>query len=224
MDSIKCPVCGLVNFAGSETCRRCEAGLFFQPAPAPEPITPPQHGGVRGFWQWVLWVCGAAATILLAAYASLVLTSDGLTREETAVVMDAIAVLERADFTREAGLLRRYTIFRGSDNWWNRYVGHASAYAATNFPFEVVTLYPPFFKAPIDDVERAAILLHESHHLFGQQEDEALQRVWVEKRQLGWTAASYSHTRVWKNTREWTAAAAPRLFTCGGDGESDCVD
>lgn len=221
MNSAKCPACGLVNFASLDACRRCASPLV---AGSRVPASHPGYGaGGRGFWQWLLWVLGATVTILLVAYASLLLTSDALTDGQRATVASAVDTLERAGFVTEARSLRRYASFRGSDNWWNRHVGHANAYAATNFPFGVVTLYPAFFRLPIDDTERAAILLHETHHLRGGEEDEALLRVWIDKRQLGWTAARYGHTRVWRNTREWTAGALPRLFSCGG-GSDDCAE
>jgi hypothetical protein len=102
-------------------------------------------------------------------------------------------------------------------------VGHHDAYAATNFPFEVVTLYPEFFGAAVDDTERGAILLHESYHLLGSGEAAALEGVWRDKKQLGWTADKYSQTRVWKNTQEATAALVPGLFQCGADAQSDCT-
>ena len=138
--------------------------------------------------------------------------------------MSAIVVLEQAGFSREAFTLGHVVSYRRTDNWWNWHVGHQTTYAATNFPFGVVTLYPAFFKFPVDDTERATILLHESHHVFGESEEAALQRVWFEKRRLGWTAPQYSHTRVWKNTREWTLTAVPKLFTCGDDRRSDCLE
>jgi hypothetical protein len=84
-------------------------------------------------------------------------------------------------------------------------------------------LYPPFFEVAVDDTERAAILLHESYHLFGADEATALQGVWIEKARIGWTESQYGQTRVWKNTREWTAATIPALFECGFDGKSDCA-
>jgi hypothetical protein len=140
------------------------------------------------------------------------------------VVMEAIRVLDKTGFSSEASALRRFVSYRRTDNWWNRYVGHPTAYAATNFPFAVITIYPSFFKYPVDEVERATILLHESYHLFGDDEKLALQRVWLVKDRLGWTSIRYGHTRVWKNTREWTVAEIPSMFTCGDDGESDCLE
>lgn len=177
----------------------------------------------RGFWQWLRWILIATVTILLLTYTSLIVTSRGLTDLQRATVEDGLDTLDAAGFTTEARSLRRYASFRGTDNWWNRHVGHASAYAATNFPFGVVTLYPAFFRLTLDDTERAAILLHESYHLTGGAEDEALLRVWRDKARLGWTAARYGRTRVFRNTREWTANMLPRLFTCG-DGTGDCAE
>jgi hypothetical protein len=40
---------------------------------------------------------------------------------------------------------------------------------------------------------------------------------------IGRSAAEYSDTKVWKNTKEWTAAGAPALFQCGPDRRADCV-
>ena len=165
-----------------------------------------------------------AVAILTTAYVSLLVSSDAVTRAERQTVLDAVAVVEDAGFSREAFVLRHLVSYRTTPNWWNRYIGHQTAYAATNFPFAVVTLYPAFFKFPVDDVERAAILLHEAHHVLGADEPDALRRVWREKRRLGWTAADYANTRVWKNTREWTASSSPPLFQCGPDFQSDCID
>ena len=179
--------------------------------------------GGRTLGQWVLWIAGVVVTIVTMAYASLLITSDGLTSEQGTAVQDAVAVIEEAGLSREASVLRRVVSYRSSDNWWNRYVGHHPAYAATNYPFAVVTLYPAFFRFPVDDVERAVILLHEATHVLGADEETALRRVWMEKGRLGWNEGDYGSSRVWKNTREWTTAGAPLLFKCGLDGESDCL-
>src|SRR5258708_4539395 len=96
-----------------------------------------------------------------------VLEQHGFNRFQREELRKAIAVLEQHGFNRETFILKRLTAFRGTDNWWNRYIGHRDAYAATNFPFEVVTLYPEFFTVPVDDTERASVLLHESNHLMG---------------------------------------------------------
>jgi hypothetical protein len=178
----------------------------------------------RSFGRWVLWILGVVAIILTTAYASLLLTSEGLTSEERQAVNSAILVLEQGGFTSDASALTHLATFRRTDNWWNRYVGHQTAFAATNFPFGVVTLYPAFFRFPVDEIERAAILLHEVTHLYGGREEEALQRVWESKQQLGWTEDSYGGTRVWKNTREWTKAGIPVFFQCGPENDADCFE
>jgi hypothetical protein len=114
--------------------------------------------------------------------------------------------------------------FRTDDNWWNAYVGHADAYAATNFPFEVVTLYPEFFTQAVDDTERAAILLHEARHAAGAGEESACASVWRDRLRLGYTRERYGHTEVWRNIAENTRKYAPAHFTCGEDGRRDCVE
>jgi hypothetical protein len=221
LNSIKCTGCGLMNFAASPTCRRCDTPLAAHPEP---PLVPAATYHGRSFGRWLIWIAGVTLTILVTAYASLLVTSQPLSAHERQVVTNAILVLDEAGFSSEASALRHLVSFRQTDNWWNRYVGHPTAYAATNFPFAVITIYPAFFRFPVDDTERATILLHESYHLFGDDEKFALQRVWLAKERLGWTSLRYSHTRVWKNTREWTVGAVPSMFTCGDDGRSDCLE
>jgi hypothetical protein len=177
----------------------------------------------RSLWQWILWTGGVTVVILFGAYASLLVTSDGLERDQREAVRRAIQVLDRNGFSREASVLDRFVSWRGTDNWWNAYVGHQRAYAATNFPFAVVTVYPPFFTVAVDDTERAAILLHEAYHVLGDDEEDVLRHVWLAKQRIGWTGERYAHTRVWRNTREWTAGTVPGLFRCGIDGQSDCT-
>ena len=219
-----------MNYATSTACRRCETPLPAHevlaetPAGEPDSTAAPRASGGRSLGQWLLWITGATITILAGAYASLLLTSEPLAPDEKIVVMEAIRVLDRSGFEKEAASLRRLAHFRRTDNWWNRYVGHPTAYAATNFPFGIVTIYPTFFRYPVDEVERAAILLHESYHLFGNDEKFALHKVWLAKDRLGWTALRYGQTRVWKNTREWTMAENPGIFTCGDDRQTDCVE
>jgi hypothetical protein len=220
-ESNKCARCGLVNFAINDICRRCGATL--RPEGPIEQEAPVQVRTERGFWRKLMWVFGMTLTLLFVGFMSLLTTSERLNFDERQTVADAIAVLEKAGFSREAFVLGNLVNYRSTDNWWNQYVGHQSAYAATNFPFEVVTLYPAFFKFAVDDTERAAILLHEAYHLFGAGEEAALEGAWVEKGRLGWSEDQYSQTRVWKNTREWTAGSVPALFMCGTDERSDCV-
>ncbi len=163
-------------------------------------------------------------TILLILYLSLLATSDAINSEQRLMVNRAIDVIEQKGFGQEAFVLRHLTSFRATDNWWNRWVGHDDAYAATNFPFEVVTLYPDFFNIPKDDVERAAILLHETYHLYGRGEETAFKGVWRTKQRLGWTRAVYGESRVWKNVSESTTNFAPQFFQCGEDKRSDCFE
>ena len=222
MNNLKCFGCGLTNFASAEVCKRCggelDAALQQASVLEAEEGAPKRTLGKR-----VAAIAGLLAFVLAAFYVSLLESSEPVTFEQKQVVHRAVAIIERQGFGGDAFLLRRFANFRTTDNWWNNYVGHADAYAATNFPFEVVTLYPEFFKNSTDDVERAAILLHEARHLAGKGEAEAFASVWRDKEQLGWTAATHGHTRVWQNVQEFTAKYAPEIFQCGKDGRSDCM-
>jgi hypothetical protein len=220
----KCANCGLVNLATDEQCRRCAArmtdegpldSLPREPAPAEAPKK-------RRLLQRIIWIGGATLIVLIIWYVSLLVSSDGLQPDQREKVNSAIALLQQAGFTREVFVLKRLAAFRTTDNWLNSYVGHRDAYAATNFPFEVVTLYQEFFDVPVDDRERAAVLLHEARHLLGDGEEAALDFTWHNKRRLGWTADKYSQTRVWDATERLTKAKFPYLFQCGTDGKSDC--
>jgi len=222
----KCVHCGLVNTGSDELCRRCGTPLLADEERA-ESVAPPAPATTastkkRGFLKRVTWILGATSIVLVTWYASLLISSDGLQPDQREKVQNAIAVLQQQGFNREAFILKHLTVFRGTDNWWNKYIGHRDAYAATNFPFEVVTLYPDFFGVPVDDKERAAVLLHESCHLMGDGEDAALQSTWRNKRRIGWTADLYHQTRVWDATEKLTRASFPYMFQCGADSQSDC--
>jgi len=229
-NSPKCARCGLVNFRTEARCKRCGASLDEATddtthAAAASAATLSEHTPVTKaafLFRRAAAVCGMTALLLFACYVSLVFSSAPLNAEQRRVADRAIDVLDQRGFARDALILRRLVNYRASDNWWNRYVGHADAYAATNFPFEVVTLYPEFFNKSADDVERAAILLHEAQHLRGKGEEDAFTTVWRAKRQLGWTRDGYGHTRVWRNVTEFTIKHAPKLFRCGPEGDTDC--
>jgi hypothetical protein len=221
MNRNKCPQCGLVNAPADEACRRCAAAL--SPGSPVVVVSQEQPIKRRGFGQRLLWVAGTTLALLFAWYLSMLLTSSELDFDRRQTVAQAIAVLKQQGFSKQVFVLKHLVKYRDTDNWWNRSIGHHDAYAATNFPFEVVTLYPGFFDTAVDDTERAAILLHESYHLFGSGEAGALEGTWREKHQLGWTADRYGQTRVWNNTTESTTALVPRLFKCGADEHSDCV-
>ena len=144
---------GAVNAAADDQCRRCGAGLTeddsLAPEPfAPEPDEPPRK---RSLIKRLLWIISATLLILIVWYLSLLISSDRLQPDQALKVDVAIALLEQTGFTREGFVLRHATMFRSTDNWWNRWLGHHDAYAATNFPFEIVTLYPEFFNDPVDD-------------------------------------------------------------------------
>jgi hypothetical protein len=234
----KCAGCGLVNFAAAPKCKRCHADLDVDEggrgaALKPEAFDAPAEGADpseeveaprRGLASRVARILTVTCAVVVAWHVSLLLTSDAASMNQRLQVRGALDAIERGGFAREAFLLKRLASFRTSDNWWNGAVGHGEAYAATNFPFEVVTLYPEFFKYPADDTERAVILLHEARHLSGAGEHDAFASVWRDKARLGWTREKYSQTRVWKNVGEFTRRYAPELFTCGKDGQQDCVE
>jgi hypothetical protein len=217
----KCAQCGLVNTASDSVCRRCGAELDAEPVAVVETDEAPPKKS-RSFLKRVAWIIGATMILLIIFYLSLLFTSDGLQPAQRDQVQRSIAILEQKGFSSEVFVLRRLASYRTSDNWLNNYVGHRDAYAATNFPFEVVTLYSDFFSLPIDDTERAAVLLHEARHLLGDDEDEALELTWKNKRQLGWTEDKYGQTRVWDATEDLTRPRFAYMFSCGADGQTDC--
>ena len=221
MSKNKCPRCRLVNAATDETCRRCGSPLTGR-ADSDDSVAD-QTVKKRSLGKRLLWILGATLFFVFSFYMSLRVTSDDLDYDKRQVVQRSVAILEQKGFGKEASLLRNFTTYRGSDNWWNRYIGHRDAYAATNFPFEVLTLYPEFFVDTADDNERAAILLHETYHLYGSGEEAALEGVWRNKQRLGWTEESYGRSKAWNNTRELTMNLVPTLFQCGPDGKSDCT-
>lgn len=233
MNNRKCAGCGLVNFNHASECKRCGAALelvaYAYPGAAhafgSEDAEVFEEGKTRpGLLRRALVLLCVTFALLAGCYASLLLTSTAATYDERAEVDRALELIERGGFAHDAFLLRRLTSFRTTDNWWNRYVGHGEAYAATNFPFEVVTLYPEFFRYPVDDVERAVILLHEARHLSGADEAEACASVWRDKARLGWTREQYGQTRVWRNVSDLSRRHSPQLFDCGGDGRQDCFE
>ncbi|MCY7346904.1 MAG: hypothetical protein LH614_11870 [Pyrinomonadaceae bacterium] len=166
-------------------------------------------------------VCFAA---LLGFYLSMVFTSASLKYDEKKQIQSAIKILDEKGFAGEVFLLKYLTSFRGNDNWLNASTKTENAYAATNFPFEIMTIYPDFFTYSTDDVERAAILLHEARHLKGADEKEAYEFVWRNRHKLGWTKEFYEHSIVWQNVRKQTKEFAPNLFVCGSNEIGDCTE
>lgn len=222
MNRNKCQKCGLVNLAADKVCRRCGAPLS-DTGEASSELADEGKVKKRGIVRRLLWILGTTCAILLVWYASLIVSSERLGFDERQEVYRAVELLDQRGFGKEAFAFRHLVALRGTDNWWNKYVGHRDAYAATNFPFEAVTLYPEFFKASTDDTERAVMLLHEAYHLYGHGEEAALEGVWRDKQRLGWTEEKYGHSQVWDNTKELTRTLVPKLFSCGPEGQSDCT-
>ena len=167
-----------------------------------------------------LMVCLVAIGIF---YSSLIFTAAPLTTSEREHVDLAVQLLEERGFINEAYLLRDLATFRRDDNWLNAAVAKENAFAATNFPFAIITLYPDFFTYTLDDVERAAILLHEARHLKGYNEEDAYEFVWRNRKYLGWTEDKYGHSIVWRNIRRQTRDFAPNLFVCDFNPLGDCT-
>lgn len=213
----KCSQCRLANFPQVSVCARCGGDLAEAPRPA-------RRGGPsRILIRAVVCLCVCLA-LICGFYLSLIASAAPLTIEQKSTVRRAIRLLKDKGFSHEAMLLDNFTVFRSSDNWLNASVAKENAYAATNFPFEIITLYPDFFTYPRDDTERAAILLHEARHLQGKDETDAYAFVWKNRKQLGWTEDKYAHSPVWTNIRRQTRDNAPDLFVCDFDEFDDCSE
>ena len=218
----KCQNCDLNNFHTSENCARCHNSL------GNITVESGKAYNKRSLSSRILRraiVCfGVIVFTVLGFYVSLIASADRLSYEQEATVTSAIAILERQGFSDEVFYLEYLTAFRASDHWLNASVVKEAAYAATNYPFEIMTLYPDFFRYTNDDVERAAILLHEAKHLQGEDEKEAYKFVWVNRKKLGWTKEKYGRSVVWKNVRKQTKEFAPNLFICEFSEFNDCTE
>ncbi len=214
----KCPKCKLVNFADVEFCVRCQAELS-------QIIDekPPVSFASKILKRIAVFVVVCIFT-LFGFYVSLIVSAAKLRYEESQAVEKAVALLDAKGFSREVFLLNYLTAKRSNDNWLNASVEKENAYAATNFPFEILTIYPDFFTIPIDDTERAAILLHEAQHLQGANEKQAYEFVWKHRRQLGWTKEKYEHSIIWRNVRKQTKEYSPDLFNCADKEYADCTE
>ena len=214
----KCPNCDLVNFPSARGCARCGAALMridFEIAEKP--------AASRIIRRAV--ICLIVCLIAVAGfYVSLVFSAKGLSYDQRKSVMAAVDIIENKGFGEEAFLLRRVAVFRSNDNWLNASVAKENAFAATNFPFGIVTIYPDFFSYPADDVERAAILLHEARHMKGEDEVAAYEYVWKNRKKLGWTSAEYGNSVVWTEIRKQTRDRVPGLFVCTVNEYADCTE
>ncbi len=215
----KCPQCKLVNYQTAFECVRCGGALTYMSA---------SGGSRKPFWQTLLRRGTVLIMVCLAAiagfYVSLVYSSRSMTYEQAATITASIDVLEKQGFSREAFLLRRLATFRSTDHWLNSSVVKENAFAATNFPFGIITVYADFFTYPIDDVERAAIMLHEAKHLEGADEKEAYEFVWRNREKLGWTNDKYGTSVVFGEIRKQTRDVSPILFVCDINPFSDCTE
>jgi hypothetical protein len=217
--NVNCPNCELVNRQSANHCAGC--GFFLV-----ENVILPEnesffHSRLFKRFTVLIAVCAFA---LFGFYFSLIVSASKLNYVEKQSVERSIALLKNRGFSGEVFLLEYLTAFRSNDNWLNASIEKESAYAATNFPFEIMTLYPDFFEIPIDDTERAAILLHEAKHLEGAEEKEAYEYVWTRRKQLGWTKELYANSVIWQNVRKQTREFAPDLFVCESNDYADCTE
>lgn len=215
----KCPRCRLVNYSSAEECARCGSALL-----RIHDLEEPRSGGRSNLFRRAA-ICLAVILIALAGfYFSLVFSAKGLAYDQKRAIAASLSILEEKGFHREALLLRHVTVFRSTDNWLNASVAKENAFAATNYPFAIVTVYPDFFTYPADDLERAAILLHEAKHLEGADEKEAYEFVWRNREKLGWTTENYSSSVVYTEIRKQTRDQVPALFVCVTSSFGDCTE
>ena len=161
---------------------------------------------------------------IVAFYLSLLATSLPPARYERAAIDRAIALLAAKGFDQEVWLLRKTATFRGTDHWLNSFVPKGSAYASTNFPFQIVTVYPDFVHKTADDTERAVVLLHEARHLMGEDEHAAYAYVWRQRARLGWAYATHSDSETFATVEQHTRENAPELFNCPEKPWEDCTE
>ena len=218
----KCPNCRLVNFADAENCRRCESELREIAAIDDAPVV--KSSGVKKLLLRVVGLFAAVFIALFGFYVTLLVSAKRPEYAEKQLIDKAVQTLDDRGFSRDVFPLRYLTAYRATDNWLNATTREENAYAATNFPFEIMTIYPEFYKYPIDDVERAAVLLHESQHLRGADEKEAYEYVWRNRKKLGWTREVYGTSEMWLNVRKQTREFAPNLFVCDGKVYNDCTE
>lgn len=217
----KCPQCGLVNFGGAKNCVRCSADLTDIKAFYNAERTIPKSRKVLKRFAVLIF---AILFTIGGFYLSLIFSAEKLTYEQKQTVQKSVITLAGRGFSRESFLLNYLTAFRKTDNWLNASVEKENAYAATNFPFEIMTIYPDFFTVPLDDTERAAVLLHEAQHLNGADEKEAYKYVWENRKTLGWTKEKYGDSVLWRNVRKQTKEYLPEIFVCEQNEYADCTE
>ena len=219
----KCPKCSLINFPDSEKCRRCDCDLASL-KPASIQVENKKNSLAAKIFRRAVICAGVCCVSLLVFYLSLIMSAKRLGYHEKKRIESAIVVLEEKEFSREVFILRYLTAYRAEDNWLNASTREENAYAATNFPFEIMTIYPDFFNYSTDDTDSAAILLHEAQHLLGKDEKEAYEFVWKNRKRLGWTLETHHNSKVWENTRRQTMEICPELFQCDWKPGGDCTE
>ncbi len=216
----KCTNCNLTNFADAEACARCKSLLGEARSILPAKS---EHSLSKIILRRAVICVTTLLFVIFGFYISMYFSAKPLTSDQGAIVGSAIEVIKKGGFDREAFYLENLTAFRSTDNWLNSLTTKENAYAATNFPFEIMTIYPDFFNFTEDDVERAAILLHEAIHLQGGDEKEAYEFVWKNRAKIGWTEDRYKNSVLWKNVRKQTREYAPDLFICDFNEFGDCT-
>jgi hypothetical protein len=222
----KCPNCNVVNFISAARCIRCRTALEASEAEISQKVSSREPGETTGakLFRRAIVCLGVSLLAVFGFYLSLLMTSKPLAYEEKKAVAKSIEILAEKGFEREVFLLRHLTSFRGNDNWLNASTRDENAYGATNFPFEIITIYPEFFTVPQDDIERAMILLHEAQHLKGADEKEAYEFVWRSRRRLGWTPETHGGSKIYTNVEKQTREFAPALFRCDWVSSGDCTE
>lgn len=218
----RCPNCRLINYPNSVECVRCRFGLI--EVSTVSDVGADNSSRKSNIFRRAIICAAVCLTALIGFYLSMIFTSASLKYEEKGQIKNAIEILDEKGFDREVFLLNYLTSFRANDNWLNASTKFENAYAATNFPFEIMTVYPDFFVFPVDDTERAAILLHEAQHLKGADEKEAYEYVWRNRKRLGWTKETHGESVVWRNIRRQTQEFAPNLFVCDWNEAKDCTE
>lgn len=218
----KCPNCKLINYATAENCLRCQLNLI-EVSAFDTPVRQKKSFGKTILKRAAVCLFAILFTIF-GFYLSLIGSAKPLEYDQKKTIERGIAVLDEKGFDGEVFLLRYLTAYRGTDNWLNSSIEKENAYAATNFPFEIMTVYADFFTYPNDDTEHAAILLHEAQHLKGADEKEAYIYVWKNRKKLGWTKEKYGNSVIWRNVRKQTKEIAPELFVCSVNEFDDCTE
>ncbi len=216
-----CPNCRLTNFPHDKNCKRCDFNLLTVSSVSASDNQPIRKSRIL---RRVVVCVAMLLFTLFGFYLSLIGSCQRLTYAEKQTVNKAISILDEKGFSNEVFLLNYLTAFRATDNWLNASIPKENAYAATNYPFEIMTIYPDYFQFTENDTERAAILLHEAQHLKGADEKEAYKYVWENRKKLGWTMEIYENSVLWRNVRMQTKEIVPELFTCEDKAYADCTE